>query len=205
MLVKGIYSMDNKKVFFSILLGFFFLSLLAVGYFSYMLWFKPNQKVNVTITPKINLPGDSIVKDLISNNGGFIFYINGTFPHGLEAYGTGTLLRGEFFIKGYSSSQGIPVYIGAKDGYSTLGIYDGSFQNSVTWSRVLTSALPEVIKPNDPINLKITYHLTGNETDNYLNDVQNVFTNISNAMKNGSKYEVPLGFNLATESLGILK
>lgn len=198
--------MDNKKTSFYILLVFCLLSLVAAAYFSFMLWSRSNQKTNIVTTPKVGKPEDSITKEIISDNQGFIYYVNGTFPNGLQKYGSGILLRGEFFVKGFSSSRGIPVYVGTLNGNTLLGSYTGSFQGSVTWAGVPTDTLKDIIKPNLPVNLKVMRTLTGDvPNDSYVNDVQSLFDNISNTMKNGTGYEIPISFNLPVSALGIVK
>lgn len=52
--------MSNRKVLIYLLLGFFLISLGSAGYFSYLLWLKPNTKFEVR--PLVSSPGDSIIK-----------------------------------------------------------------------------------------------------------------------------------------------
>jgi hypothetical protein len=199
--------MDNKKVTFFVVLGFFLLSLMAAGYFLYRLWVGMRQEKATVTTPtsKVNLQSDSIVKETLLNNGGFIYEIQGSFANSLEKFGNSPLLRGEFVVKGDPSNQKIHVYLGSISGYCFLGTYSGSFNGGSTWSRVPTVTIPKIIKPGVPVKLKLTYSFTGEAGKGAFNDLQNILDDYSKAINNGREYKIPVDFNLSTESFGIIK
>jgi hypothetical protein len=197
--------MDNKKVTFFVVLGFFLLSLMAAGYFSYRLWVgtRSEKTAVVTPTPKTNLPNGSIVKKILSNDGGVMYEIQGSFVNSLEKFGTG--LKGKFVVKGDSSNQKIPIYLGTLDGYSTLGTYSGSFNSGSVWERVPIATILETVKPGASVRLRLTYYLTEKVSKSAFTDFQSILDSFSDALSNGREYKVPVDFYLSIDSIGIIR
>ena len=151
------------------------------------------------------LPGDPITKSIGINKERIVYYIQGNFAAKPEMQEP--LMSGKVGIKGDPLKREIDVLIGAMDGNLTYGLYDESFQGSVTWTATSTKIIQKLMEPNTPVLIKIDLEITENaDIKKYVKERESVLdTLIGEFQSNKFAYELPIDFILITPALAVIK
>ena len=158
------------------------------------------------IKPLVNQPGNPIQKYISSDNLGFTYEIEGSFPSGLSSREDG-LLTGRFEIRGDTGKRQLKTMIGTLAGYGLLGIYEGSFSQKVVWDDVPLSELGGRIQAGEAVRIRIEVKFERQDgISDFARRTQETVDALAVEMNSGNaELQIPSDFTLVTNGVGIIR
>ena len=199
--------MSTKKLFLIIFLLFI---VMVLGNAFLLLQLKTSQLTSsleeVGKNSVTHYTGDPIVKNLIPEEKGVVYDLQGTFVDGLEVT-EGKLLLGSFIVNGDPLERKIRVYVGGVDGNVFFGTYEKSFEGDSNWKSVPSSVVVELVEPTQPVVIRFRHEFSGAEGEReYLKKYEDVLDVLIREFQTGDfQYEILSDFILASTRLGVVR
>ena len=197
-----------KKLLPALVFGGF---ILLVSLASYLFISLRNKEITTKVPTEsteigvISQGQDDPIKKTNSPDGDRIIYeIEGSLAG--EFVRQGILLKAEFIIRGDLLERKIPLYLGAVDGTSSFGSYEGSFRSDSTWVKTALGVISQEIEPGEPLIIKVEYPVTGSQSDLKTRKHEEILDGlIVEFTKEEYAYQIPSDFELTATRIGVLR